>query len=233
VTPAHAERLQAAEALFDRFGIDRLTYLLVPDYHAAWDIRRFDAFAGWCRAPRCARVQWFLHGYFHRAAFDPAAGLMDRIKQRCLTAGEGEFLSLRAPQVQARVNAGVAILQDVLGVRPDGFVAPAWLTGRHLGPALEAARIPFTEDHRRIYDIARGRTIACPVITWATRTRVRKYGSIVACPALLRAWSNRPVLRLALHPADFDHRETLRSIERVLELALRTRVPAAYDADLF
>ena len=52
VTPAHAERLQAAEALFDRFGIDRLTYLLVPDYHAAWDLRRFDAFAAWCRAPR-------------------------------------------------------------------------------------------------------------------------------------------------------------------------------------
>lgn len=233
VSPAHWNQLRVAEALFERLGIGRLTYLLVPDYHHAWDIRRAADFAAWCRARRPVRLQWFLHGYAHRAAGSPRGGVADRLKQYWLTDGEGEFLSLDAREIRARLAKGVAAFEDALGARPDGFVAPAWLSNEHLAPALKAMRITFTEDHHRVYDVQRDRWIECPVITWATRTALRKYGSLVVCPALLQRWADRPVLRFALHPADFDHPQTVRSIEAVLTRALSFGTPAAYLPDLF
>jgi uncharacterized protein len=233
VSPAHWRRLRIAEDMFDRLGIGRLTYLLVPDYHHAWDIRRAAGFAAWCRGPHPAAVQWFLHGYVHQAPAPPTGRFVDRLKQYWLTDEEGEFLSLDAGETGVRLEAGVVAFEDALGSRPDGFVAPAWLANQHLAPALKAMRITFTEDHRRVYDLQRDRWIDCPVITWATRTVLRKYGSLLVCPALLHRWADRPVLRIALHPADFDHLETRRSIESVLARALELGTPAPYAPALF
>lgn len=233
VTPAHWDRVRAAEALFERLGVDRVMYLLVPDYHHEWDIRRFADFRTWCRAPRAFQIQWFLHGYVHRADLSLSSALADRLKQQWLTAGEGEFLSLDACEIRKRLQAGVDAFEDAVGVRPDGFVPPAWLANANLAPALKSARITFTEDHRRIHDLARGRAIECPVITWATRTPLLKYGSLVMCPALFRRWRHHPVLRVALHPTDFNHTVTVRSVEALLRRALRTATPSAYGPDLF
>jgi hypothetical protein len=92
--------------------------------------------------------------------------------------------------------------------------------------------IRHTEDQRRMYRCDTGARLDSPVITWATRTVLRKYGSLIVCPSLLRLWSNVPVLRVAMHPFDFDHPETVRSIRSVLARAMRGREQAfAEDLD--
>ena len=72
-----------------------------------------------------------------------------------------------------------------------------------------------------MHDLRGGRRIPAPVITWATRTPLRKRTSIAGTPLLLRFWRRRPLLRLAVHPHDFDHPETIASIRTVAAGALR------------
>jgi hypothetical protein len=58
------------------------------------------------------------------------------------------------------------------------------------------------------------------VITWATRTPLRRASSVAGTPLLLRLRRGGPVLRLAVHPFDFDHPRTVASIRRVASAAL-------------
>ena len=237
VTPAHADRLAKAERLLTALGVDRVTYLLVPDFHGRWDLRQHPAFVDWCRAPRGIEVHWVLHGYFHKEA--DAAGHVGAsraeswLARTFLTDGEGEFLALGPGAIEQRIRLGSALFSRCLGSRPFTFVAPAWLLNDELFPVLKKRGFHFTEDHRRIYQVQTGRRVSCPVITWATRTSLRAHGSRIVCPALARHWRHRPVVRLALHPADFDHPRTVGSIESVLAVARRDRVLGVCDDSLF
>ncbi len=228
VTPFHAVRLERAERLLTDLGVPRVTYLLVPRFHGSWDVRADSAFVRWCHAQRPFEVAWALHGFEHREP--PGAGASDtpanRFRRRWLTDGEGEFLSLTDDDADGRLARGRAAFGECLGTAPRGFVPPAWLGGQGLRLRLRAARFRFTEDHRYLYDLAADRRVDCPVITWATRSWTRRVGSRLVNPGLARRWRTVPVLRIALHPFDFDQPDTVRSIASVLNAALRERTPA-------
>jgi len=232
-TPFHLDRIRKAEELFRELGLDKVTYLLVPEYHGGYLSSASPEFLAWCRAPRPFQVQWHLHGYHHLEQVaqlenggtserrDASTG--DKFKRKYLTAGEGEFLALGPAAMRAKLEAGRDVFRACLGTDPEGFVAPAWLFNSGLRPALKEQGIRFTEDHRRLYRTDEGGSLPSPVITWATRTWLRKYGSLAVCPALARIWSSVPVLRVAMHPFDFDHGLTAASIRGVLRRLLKIR----------
>jgi predicted deacetylase len=119
------------------------------------------------------------------------------------------------------------LLQDVIGRKIDGFVAPAWLYGDGALDALRDASIPLAEDHFRVWSPVTGDTLAKgPVITWASRTRARLLSSLAAAAAL----RNLPlqVLRIGVHPPDVRSPALLRSIDATFAAALRTRRPGSY-----
>src|SRR5262249_23151273 len=156
-------------------GVTDATYLVVPRYHGGWSIESDALFAGWCRRPRPFTVRWCLHGYRHEeAGTADRLSVHDRLKRRFLTAGEGEVLNLPEVQMASRIDLGSRAFAACLGFEPAGFVAPAWLFNRALIPALSAKGFAWTEDLWRIYDLRRRTTIDAPVITWATRTLVRR-----------------------------------------------------------
>lgn len=240
VTPVHAARIAKAERLLASIGATTVTYLLVPDFHQTGPVHERDDFIAWCRAARPFRVQWFLHGYYHRDmtpspddAESRERNLRARLAAAFMTAGEGEFLTLRGQALADRLDRGIASFTACLGAAPEGFVAPAWLFEEALLPALRARGIRFTENHVRVFDLLRERQRDCGVITWATRTPIRKYGSLIVSRALSLYWRQRPVLRVALHPLDFDHPMTVASIARTLEAVRETRETVAYDHELF
>lgn len=225
-TPFHLERMRRAEAVFRGLGVAKIAYLLVPEYHGGYPCADSPEFIAWCREPRPFRVDWHLHGYHHLESPDAgnaAARGGDAFKRKFLTAGEGEFLALDADAQRRKLEKGREVFRKCLGADPEGFVAPAWLFNDSLIPALREMGFRHTEDHRRMYQLQSGRSIASPVITWATRTVLRKYGSLVVCPALARLWSREPVLRVAMHPFDFDHPSTVANIRSVLRRVMRDR----------
>ena len=231
VTPAHLQRLRRAESLFGDLGVTHATYLVIPRYHGASAIDEPE-FRTWCRQARPFGVHWCLHGYYHEERITDGHGrlsLRNWLARRLLTAGEGEFLDLREREAAARIDLGRHLFRACLGSSPRGFVAPAWLFNKALMATLRTQGFAWTEDHGRIYHVPSGMAIDAPVITWATRTFVRRHGSAVLAPVQLRCWRRRPVIRIAVHPLDFDDERIVDGIGRVIAAALRDRVPSTYD----
>jgi hypothetical protein len=203
VTPVHRARLEAAERLFAELDISRVTYLLVPDYHRCGRADESSDFVAWCRAPRPFDVQWFLHGYFHEDRLDAGGThrltIVERLSAMLMTGGEAECVRLGAEALRGRLRAGARVFESCIGASPKGFVPPAWLFNRHLLPLLSDQGFEFSESQLRVFQIPSGRELLAPVLTWATRTRLRRCASLAAAVAGRRLWRRRPVVRVALH----------------------------------
>jgi len=228
VTPAHAARLARAEQLLSALGVSEVAYLYVPDFHGRAPAHRDPAFAAWCRSARPFRVQWFLHGYYHLERREPRGAVSGRrssaighwLARTFLTDGEGEFLSVSGRDLQDRLESGIASLTATTGSAPEGFVPPAWLSNADLIPALERLGVRFTENHFQVVDLRARRAVAAPVITWASRSAGRRTSSRLLAAAERRLWTRHPLVRVALHPGDFDHPHLVDSIARTID-ALR------------
>jgi hypothetical protein len=206
---------------------DRLAMLVVPNHWGDAPIVPASPFARRLRDWADSGIEMFLHGYFHRdgSAHQAAA---DRLRARLMTAGEGEFLALSKAEAETRIVDGRALLEDVIGRRIDGFVAPAWLYGGDARAALTECGIPIAEDHLRVWSPATGALLARgPVITWASRTRPRLASSLLAAAFLRHA--PLQVLRIGVHPPDCRHPALVRSIGGTFATAKRSRRAARYS----
>jgi predicted deacetylase len=205
---------------------DRLAMLVVPNHWGIAPIVAGSSFAARLRGWAEAGNEIFLHGYFHR---DQAGHRRkaDRLRARFMTAGEGEFLGLSLEDAACRIAEGRSLLEDVIGRRVDGFVAPAWLYGEGARAALVQCGIPIAEDHLTVWSPATGDRLASgPVITWASRTRLRLASSLLAAAALRHAPIQ--VLRIGVHPPDCRHPSLVRSIDRTFRKAAGNRRVGRY-----
>jgi len=204
----------------------RLAMLVVPNHWGDAPIVPGSPFAGRLRSWAEQGVEMLLHGFTHR---DDAqySGAADRVRARFMTASEGEFLGLSSAEASARINDGRALIEGVIGRPIDGFVAPAWLYGDGAREALQQAGIPLAEDHLRVWSPKTGAELAWgPVITWASRTRMRLLSSLAAAAALRHA--PLEVLRIGVHPPDVRHPALVGSIGKTFIAARRNRRPARY-----
>lgn len=203
-----------------------LAMLVVPNHWGSAPIVPGSVFASRLRSWASLGIEMFLHGFFHRDTSSHER-TRDRFRAHFMTAGEGEFLGLSEAQATARLRDGQALLEGVIGRPIDGFVAPAWLYGPGAMEALAHSPVPIAEDHMRVWAPASGRVLARgPVITWASRTRLRLASSLVASAALRS--SPMKVLRVGVHPSDVNHEAIIRSIEATLTVASRRRVAGRY-----
>jgi predicted deacetylase len=204
-----------------------LAMLVVPNHWGDCPITPGSPFASRLRSWAEAGIEMFLHGYFHRDDCDHHLG-SDRLRARLMTAGEGEFLGLSKPEASRRIATGRSLIEDVIGRPIDGFVAPAWLYSEGTLEALADQRIAIAEDHLRVWSPRTGATLGVgPVITWASRTRLRAASSLGAA-ALVRRLPLK-VLRVGVHPPDCDHPPILRSIEKTIAAAAKGRTAARYS----
>lgn len=226
VSPRFESEVDRLVDLLAPFVGDRIAMLVVPNHWGDAPIIPRSPFAARLRHWANAGVEMFLHGYFHR---DEAGhrGNADRLRARFMTAGEGEFLGLSKEDASCRIAEGRSLLEDVIGRRIDGFVAPAWLYGDGARAALAECGIPIAEDHFSVWSPPTGARLASgPVITWASRTRLRLASSLLAAAALRRAPIE--VLRIGVHPPDCRHSSLVRSIDRTMRTAARNRKVARY-----
>lgn len=218
------------DRLVDQLGQyvgNRLAMLVVPNHWGDAPIVPGSAFATRLRSWANDGVEIFLHGFFHRDEARHMAA-KDRLRARFMTASEGEFLGLSQVDAAARIAQGRALIEDVTGRPIDGFVAPAWLYGSGALEALKDARVPVAEDHFRVWSPMSGQQLASgPVITWASRTKMRLASSLAAASALSRIPLR--VLRVGVHPPDVRHPALIRSIEKTLRRVSRKRLPGRYS----
>jgi uncharacterized protein len=229
VSPRFEGEVDGLLDLLDRNVGTRLAMLVVPNHWGDAPIVPGSRFAGRLRAWADAGVEMFLHGFSHRddSSHQTAAA---RIRARFMTASEGEFLGLSQAEAATRIREGRSLLEDIIGRPIAGFIAPAWLYGEGAHEALRQLALPIAEDHFRIGSPATGKQLAGgPVITWASRTRLRLASSLAAAAVLRNAPLD--VLRVGVHPPDIRHPALVASIQKTLQKALQHRRAARY-ADL-
>jgi predicted deacetylase len=227
VSPRFESEVDRLVELLDPAVGSRLALLVVPNHWGDAPIIAGSAFATRLRAWADSGIEMFLHGYFHRDEVRHGTAA-SRLRAKVMTAGEGEFLGLSRVDAADRIASGRALLEDVIGRQVDGFVAPAWLYGTGALDAMRDAALPIAEDHFRVWSPASGDALASgPVITWASRTRLRLLSSLAAAAVLRR--TPVQVLRVGVHPPDIRHPTLVRSIEKTLRAAVKSRRAARYS----
>lgn len=218
---AEVDRL--ADAIATATGSGRFAMLVVPDHWDRAPIQGDAAFQRRLRAWADQGVEMFLHGWRHRD--DAPKGF----KGRHMTAGEGEFLGLDRDEAVRRMTRGRAVVEDAIGRPVAGFVAPAWLYGEGARQALRDLDLPLAEDHFRVWRPCDGRVLARgPVISWASRSRVRIASSLVFAGFARTALKPQRVVRVALHPGDTTVPALMTSIDRTLRTFAMSHRPAGY-----
>jgi uncharacterized protein len=197
-----------------------LTLLTVPRYH--------------CAPPTAAFIEWLgeryargdelaLHGYTHVDDGEPH-GLIDHLKRRHYTRGEGEFAALPMSEAMRRITAGMRWFERQ-GFLLRGFVAPAWLMSVGTWEALRWADLSYTCTLRRLVLLPDRRELVSQSIVYSTQTAWRRQASLAWNTTVAAVLRHNPLLRLELHPGDADHATIRRSWQRVLEANLRRRRP--------
>jgi predicted deacetylase len=227
VSPRFESEVDRLTDLLRGYAGNRVAMLVVPNHWGDAPLIAGSGFASKLRAWADAGIEMFLHGYFHRDEVRHA-GRWNRFRASHMTAGEGEFLGLSKREAQARITCGKSLVENVIGRPIAGFVAPAWLYGPGAHEALADCAVPIAEDHWRVWSPASGAELARgPVITWASRTRLRLASSLAAAAALRRLPTS--VLRVGVHPPDCREPVLLRSIETTVRDLASSRLPARYS----
>lgn len=223
VAPATWPQCAVLLGLLGDLRCTAITLLVVPNYHGRGRI---------ADVPQVARVldrcvergaEVALHGYSHYDSAPPPRRVAEWWRRRVLTAGEGEFSALSAACAAERIEQGRRELVG-LGWPVRGFVAPAWLVSEGTWQALRQGQWRYTATREALYDLDSLRRIPAPALSVSTRSPWRRAASRVWLRGMRVALRARPLLRLALHPADACHPDALRDWRWLVDLLLEERV---------
>jgi predicted deacetylase len=226
VTPPLMTRVRALWQLCSARGV-MPGLLVVPDWHGCAPVEGDAAFGDWVRRRAAEGAEIFLHGERHDEAGLPRRW-QDEIRAVGRTAREGEFLTLDYPAARDRIDRGLERLR-LIGLDPVGFVPPAWLARPATHLAARDAGLSVSEDDARLFVHARGRTLDSPVLRWSGRTALRAHASALQERMRWLLQRRAPIMRIALHPSDLDHRAAAASIERAMTAWLADRSPTRYS----
>ena len=205
-------------------GIDRATLLVIPAtrLHQFQDLR--PEMVGWLRERRLAGDAIAQHGFQHlqRRRGPLVRGTLARLSG----SGAGEFAALDRDETTNALAAGRRILGRA-GMRPAGFVAPAYVYTPALRRQLAEGYAWWAGLWRVHVRTTTGvRALRSPALCLGTSRPMRAALS----PAVVRARARLAgsLLRRDVHPADFSRRRHLAALERVIELAAG-REAVTYD----
>ena len=198
VSPAFDAEIEVLLSCCHARGI-RPGLLVVPNYHGVADLRAAPRYVARLRALQASGHQVFLHGYFHQARKVPMTARR-LFRQRIVSAGEAEFADVSEDEGTALLERGMQLFAE-LGLRIDGFVAPAWSILPWLHSALKNKNVDYTETHLRVYNPVRGLSRASMVYNFASRSVPRIASTSLFC-RVARPLSRLLPSRLALHPGD-------------------------------
>jgi uncharacterized protein len=195
--------------LFER-GIDQVTLLVIPasDLHSfarrAPHLREW--LAGWVDAGDAVAQ----HGMRHLRS---QRGGLARSALAWLQGGPAaEFVGLDPVATRKRIVAGQQILADA-GFDPRGFVAPAYAYTPSLRRELEQ-RFDWYADLGRVFLRGSKPTLAPAFCLGSSGTIRRPLSPLVARGAVRFA---RDLVRVDIHPGDFDHPGHVRALSAVLQ----------------
>ena len=210
-------------------GVAHTSLLVVPNHHRRGHFLDDKNFCEWLRGLVARGHEAVIHGYFHERARKADDSTAQKAVTRIYTADEGEFFDIGENEARELV----ARARDEFtraGLHPRGFIAPAWLLSKEAERALTASGIEYTTRLGSVTDLRRATVHRSQSLVWSTRSAWRRVASLAWNALLFSRLQNNPLLRIGLHPPDFQHENIRRQIHALTTRALSDRVPVTYTA---
>jgi predicted deacetylase len=224
-TRAIAEKIVSAVA---RKGIHVCSLLVVPDYHHQGPAMKDPHFVSWLRDLTAQGHEIVIHGYFHERPARKNETVRDKFITQLYTQSEGEFYDIDYDEAFRRIKTARDEFHAA-GLRPRGFVAPAWLLSAEAERAARDAEMEYTTSLRSIRDLRSGESFAMRSLVYSVRNKWRRAASLAWNAALARILKMSPLLRLSVHPPDYAHSAIWGQIVDLMNAAEGVRAPTTYQ----
>ena len=228
VSPLTRQRSAEILADLDAAGVREVSLLVIPDHHRRAAVRADPDFGGWLRGESRDR-EIVLHGYDHLRAPRTRESLLDRAITRVYTAGEGEFFDLSAEEAARRLELGIEAFAEIGLRRPCGFIAPAWLLGPDAARAVTEAGFLYTTRLDRVERLDAFRSWPSQSLVWSVRSAPRRWISLLWNAVLERRLRSNRLVRVGIHPPDWDYPSVRRQILRHIRRVLAGRMAMTYE----
>ncbi|MDX2227893.1 MAG: polysaccharide deacetylase family protein [Verrucomicrobiae bacterium] len=216
-------------AALEQWGVDRTSLLVVPDYHGRGEIYADPFTRDWIRTAAANGHETVLHGLVHLRVPRGNEGLTSTLITQSYTAGEGEFYDATEKEAADWIGQGEEIFQ-LAGISARGFIAPAWLCSQATRAVLRQRGYRYTVLLKGVLDLQTGHFERSQSCVWSTRTDWRRKCSVVWNRLLFSFLQRKDprILRVSLHPNDFDDPPIKAQIAEIIRQSLQTRVPTTY-----
>jgi predicted deacetylase len=228
VAPSSRELVDKIITGLGHRGVGVCSLLVVPDYHHQGLFTKDREFVSWLRDLELDGHEVVIHGYFHERPRRLEESLRDKFLTRFYTQHEGEFYDLDYDEALRRITTA----QDEFrahGLKPRGFVAPAWLLSAEAERAARDAGMEYTTRLRTVCDLRSGREFAARSIVYSIRNRWRCAVSRAWNAALFRVLRSNSLLRMSIHPPDCSHPAIWRQIVNLIDATIGSRTATTYQ----
>jgi predicted deacetylase len=202
------ERVVAMLKDLKAVGVSLTSLLVIPDHHHKGRIDSNPEFSEWLRDVTGQGQEYkheaVLHGFYHLRPTKQGEGLVTKIITRSYTAGEGEFHDLTREEATALLIQGKEALA-ACGITPTGFIAPAWLLGNEAEVTVREMGFDYTTRIGEVIDCKEGRLFHARSMVYSVRAPWRRGVSLLWNEFLAKRLKSAPLLRIGLHPPDWDH----------------------------
>lgn len=209
-------------------GLTKCSLLVIPDHHRRRHFLTDIPFRRWLEELARAGHELVVHGYYHQRDARPSDTWMQRIVTNVYTLGEGEFHDLPKDEAAGLLALALEEFRDLDVPAPRGFVAPAWLLGDEAAAAVREAGFQYTTWLRGVEDLVRGEFLVSQSLVYSCRNAWRRNASLAWNRFLSGRLRRNPLVRLGLHPPDFEHAHIWRQVRRIVADTLREREAMTY-----
>jgi predicted deacetylase len=227
VAPATQQVTEKILTALAHRGVSVCSLLVVPNYHNLGSSVENREFSLWLRELEGRGHEIVIHGYFHERPRQPNEDFRAKLITRFYTNDEGEFYDLGYDEALLRITRARDEFRQI-GLRPRGFIAPAWLLNKEAESAAIDAGLEYTTRLRTVRDFRSDRDFHSRALVYSVRNRWRTAVSLLWNGALLPYASQKALVRLSIHPPDFECAEVWRQILRVLDSVIAARTVTTY-----
>jgi len=209
-------------------GVRVCSVLVVPDYHHEGLFAKHREFVTWLRTLEADGHEVVIHGYFHERPRHTKETLRDKFMTRFYTQNEGEFYDLGYEEALRRITTARDEFR-ALGLKPRGFIAPAWLLGNEAEQAVRDAELEYTTRLRTVCDLRSESTFPARTLVYSVHSNWRRALSRTWNAALFHLLKTRPLLRISIHPPDYSQPTIWNQILEFVAATRNARIATTYQ----
>ena len=209
-------------------GVRVCSILVVPDYHHEGLFARHREFVTWLRMLEADGHEVVIHGYFHERSPQTRETLRDKFVTRFYTQKEGEFYDLSYEEALRRITTARDEFR-AHGLKPRGFVAPAWLLGNEAEQAVRDAQLEYTTRLRSVCDLRSGSIFPARTLVYSVHNGWRRGLSRSWNAALFHLLKTKPLLRISIHPPDYSQPTIWKQILGFIAATKSARTATTYQ----